>query len=98
MTKKNLLINTFLSTALFCGCVTLAQTPVQDIDKVRHPNLAAAQSLVVQANNYITAAQKDNRYDMHGHAQKARDLLVQVNLELRHSADDANAGESQQKK
>jgi hypothetical protein len=100
MAKKSLLINTFLSAVLFCSGVTLAQDPVQDIDKKLHPNMATAQALVAQANAYIKTAQQDNRYDLNGHAQKARELLVQVNYELRHAADDANANAhaSQQKK
>ncbi len=98
MTKKSLLISTMLSATLFCGGVTLAQEPVQNIDKNRHGNLAEAQHLVVQANNYIVVAQKDNRYDMHGHATKARQLLVQVNEELKLAAEEANAGDASQKK
>ena len=89
MTKKNLLINTMVAAALFCS-VTLAQEPVRNIDKNRHPNLAEAQRLVAEANGFIITAQKDNRYDMHGHAQKARELLVHVNEELKLSAEDAN--------
>jgi hypothetical protein len=90
MTKKGVLINMALGAALFGTCVTLAQEPVQNIDHRRHPNLAEAQHLIVQANTYIKTAQKDNRYDMHGHAQKARDLLAQANEELKLAAEDAN--------
>ncbi len=90
MTKKSLLVNTISSAVLFCSSVTLAQGPVQDIDKKVLPNLAVAQSHVVQANGYIAAAQKDNKYDMHGHAEKARELLVQVNQELKTAAKDAD--------
>ena len=81
-----------LTAVLFCG-VTLAQEPVVNIDKKRHPNLAEAQRLVVEANHYISEAQKDNKYDMQGHAEKARQLLAQVNQELRAAADAANATE-----
>jgi len=91
MTKKSVLINTILSSVLFCSGVTLAQEPVRNIDYDKHPNLAEAQLLVAQANTYITAAQEDNNYDMHGHAQKARDLLAEVNQELKVSAEDADA-------
>jgi hypothetical protein len=91
MTKKSLLINTILSAAFFWSGVTLAQEPVQDIDRKLHPNLAEAQHHVVEASNSVLVAQKDNRYDMHGHAQKARDLLAQVNRELKLAAEDANA-------
>jgi len=41
---------------VFCCGVTLAQEPVQDIDRKVHPNLAEAQNLVVQANKYIIVA------------------------------------------
>jgi hypothetical protein len=74
----------------FCLLLT-AQEPVLDIDKKIHPNLAEAQRLVVEANHYVELAQKDNRYDMKGHAEKARDLLVQVNNELKAAAQAANA-------
>jgi len=99
MTKKTLVISTIFSAALFCsGMALLAQQPVENIDKNRHPNLAEAQHLVVQANNYIIVAQKDNRYDMHGHATKARQLLAQVNEELKVAAEEADAANAQQKK
>ena len=90
MSQKSLLISTILSALLF-SVLTLAQDPVQDIDKNIHPNLAAAQSNVVEANKYVSIAQKDNREDMQGHAEKARDLLVQVNRELKLAAEAANA-------
>ncbi len=90
MTKKGIAINTVFGAVLLGTCLTLAQEPVQNIDGHRHPNLAEAQHLMSQANNYIITAQKDNRYDMHGHAQKARELLVQASEELKHAAEDAN--------
>jgi len=78
MTKKSVLINTILSAALLCGGVMLAQEPVEDINKNVHPDLAAAQHHVVQANSLVIAAQKNNKDDMQGHAEKARDLLAQA--------------------
>ena len=83
-------VTAFLSVLVFC-MVVFAQEPVVDIDKNRHPNLAEAQRLVVEANRYIAEAQKDNRYDMKGHAERARQLLVQVNQELKAAAEAANA-------
>src|SRR6202035_2883455 len=101
MTRTGLVITTILSAALFCG-VALAQQPVEDINKSVHPVLAAAQHHVVEANNNVAAAQKDNRYDMQGHAEKARDLLVQANQELKAAAQAADAsraaGGNQKKK
>jgi hypothetical protein len=99
VTKKSKLINTALSIALLCIGVMLAQDPSLNVDKNKHPNLAEAERLVIQANHYIVNAQQDNRYDMHGHASKARQLLFQVNQELQLAAEDANlANSSQQKK
>jgi hypothetical protein len=57
-----------------------------------HPNLAAAQQHIVEANRYIATAQKDNRYDMRGHAEKARQFLMQADEELKAAAEAANAG------
>ena len=83
-------VTTVFSILAFCLVLT-AQEPVVDIDRKIHPNLAEAQRLVVQASHYVETAQKDNRYDMKGHAEKARDLLVQVNNELKAAAQAANA-------
>ena len=60
-----------LPVILLCA-TTLVQEPVVDIDKAFHPNLAEAQRFVVEANRYVALAQKDNRYDMKDHAEKAR--------------------------
>jgi hypothetical protein len=69
--------------------VAIAQPPVDNIGK-RHPNLAAAQRLCTQAWERISAAQQANEFDMQGHAQKAKDLLDQVNRELKAAAESAN--------
>lgn len=89
MTKKNVVSRILLTSALL-SVVMIAQEPVEDIDAGRHPHLAGAQRLVVQANREIAEAQRDNRYDMKGHAERARQLLVQVNNELKLAAEAAN--------
>ena len=90
MKRKFLAFPAMLTAILFC-LVSLAQEPVLDIDSRIHPNLAEAQRHVVEANRFIKEAQKDNHYDMRGHAEKARQLLVQVNNELKLAAEAANA-------
>jgi hypothetical protein len=85
-----------VTAMLFCGA-TLAQEPVVDIDAKLHPNLAEAQRHVVEANRLVATAQKDNKDDMQGHAEKARDLLVQVNKELKLAAEAANAAGAKKK-
>lgn len=79
-----------LVAALIGGGVAVAQKPVEDVSGKKHPNLAAAQRLSEQAFNKVTAAQEANEWDMQGHAAKAKDLLDQVNKELKLAAEAAN--------
>jgi hypothetical protein len=51
---------------------------------------AAAQRLSEQAYQKIVAAQQANEWDMEGHAQKAKELLDQVNQQLKPAAEWAN--------
>ena len=68
----------------------VAAPPVDDISAHKHPNLAAAQRFSQQAYEKIVAAQEANEWDMRGHAQKAKNLLDEVNNELKQAADAAN--------
>ena len=79
-----------LVAALIGGGVAVAQKPAENVSGQKHPNLAAAQRLSEQAYNKITAAQEANEWDMQGHAAKAKDLLDQVNKELKLAAEAAN--------
>jgi hypothetical protein len=67
-----------------------AEEPMQNVNPRRHPDIAAAQKLSRQAYDKISRAQSANRYDMEGHAQKAKVLLDQVNDELKLAAQAAN--------
>ena len=79
-----------LGSLLLMGGVAIAQRPVRDISKGRHPNLAAAQRLSQQAWQRIVDAQQANEWDLAGHAQKAKNLLDQVNNELKLAAETSN--------
>ena len=92
MTKIRLLAP-FIGLSLFVGAIAVAQRPEQDISHRRHPNLAAAQRLCGQAWQKILDAQKANEWDMEGHAQKAKEMLDQVNRELKIAAGEANEHE-----
>ena len=96
MRKNTFAFPTLVAVMLFSG-VILAQDPVQDIDAKAHPNLAAAQFHVVEANKAVALAQRDNRYDMKGHCDKARQLLIQANNELKAAAEAANASAAKKK-
>jgi hypothetical protein len=78
------------STLLVAGAVLAQQKPARNISASRHPNLAEAQRLSQQAYEKIVAAQHVNEWDMKGHAQKAKELLEQVNSELKQAAEAAN--------
>ncbi len=81
-TMPRLITAACLALALTAGII-LAKGPVQNVTARAHPNLAAAQKLAAQAYDKITAAQRANEFDLGGHAQRAKDLLDQVNQELK---------------
>ena len=84
------LLTSVMGLVLLTGVMAPAQKPKDNISAARHPNLAAAQRLSQQAWEKIGAAQQANEWDMQGHAQKARELLDQVNKELKLAAEAAN--------
>jgi len=75
---------------MLAATAAFAQKPAKNISPSRHPNLAAAQRLSADAYEKIVAAQHANEWDMKGHAQKAKELLEQVNNELKQAAEAAN--------
>jgi hypothetical protein len=80
------------SVALVLAASTaLAAPPADNVGRHRHPNLAAAQRLATKAYEKVVAAQQANEWDLGGHAQKAKDLLDEVNRELKAAAETANA-------
>ena len=84
------LIGGLVLALLIGGGAVVAQKPKDNVSERRHPNLAAAQRLSTQAYERIIAVQKANEWDMRGHAQKAKELLEQVNNELKEAAEAAN--------
>jgi len=86
-----LLVATLLVIAGIAGGIAIAgPQPATNVSKGKHPNLAAAQSLCLKAFDKINAAQQANEWDMQGHAKKAKELLDQVNNELKQAAQAAN--------
>jgi hypothetical protein len=99
MLRRSIVLRSSLAIALLCGVVLFAQKPLErpaeNVNAQRNPNLAAAQKLCGQAFEEVTKAQKANKYDMKGHAQKAKQLLVQASQELAEAdkiADSATPG------
>lgn len=79
-----------VGAALLGGGLAVAQRPVDNVSGKKHPNLAAAQRLSTQAYEKITEAQQANEWDLDGHAAKAKELLDQVNRELKMAAEASN--------
>jgi len=90
MTKSRIMLGAVLCAALIGGGIAVAQKPERDINPQRHPNLAAAQELCVQAWLKVGEAQKANKDELGGHAQRALELLEQVNHELKQAAEFAD--------
>ena len=90
MTKARIVLGTALGAALICGGLAMAQKPVDNVSAKKHPNLAAAQRLSEEAWEKIGAAQQANEWDMEGHAAKAKELLDEVNKQLKLAAEAAN--------
>jgi hypothetical protein len=89
-TRKHIGITLILCiTSAFVG-VVLAQGSIVNIDPRRHGKLAAAQKYIVQAFEKLDQAQQANEDQLGGHAQRAKDLLVQADGEIRLAADVAN--------
>ena len=83
MTRSKFVLGSVLYLASFAGGVLVAQGP-------RHPNLRAAQDLINQALDRITAAQRANEWDMGGHAARAKELLGQAKEQIRLASEAAN--------
>jgi len=90
MKKHSFYLVAVLVMCLLLIGVTLAQRPETDIDPAKHPNLAEAQHHIVQAFEKIDEAQKANKDQLGGHAEKAKQLLDQASRELKEAAEFAN--------
>jgi hypothetical protein len=90
MTKQNVIIGGTLLSILAFGAGMFAQEPARDIDPHRHGNLASAQGYIVDAWQKINKAQQANEDQLGGHAQRAKELLLQADEELRLAANVAN--------
>jgi hypothetical protein len=89
--KRLLISSVFLAAALGgVASVSYAQPPVQNISSWRHGNLAAAQSLVAEAFDRMTAAQQANEFQLGGHAGRAKELLREASEEMKLAAIEAN--------
>jgi hypothetical protein len=69
---------------LVFGGVLYAQEkrPLRHVNPRVNPNIAAAQTHISRAWDYVGVAQGENNFDMNNHAANANTLLVQASKEL----------------
>jgi hypothetical protein len=87
---RKIVFSLIVSMLVLAGSAAFAEEPMRNVSPKRHPNIAAAQRLSQKAYEKIVAAQQANEWDMDGHAQRAKELLDQVNHELKEAAEAAN--------
>jgi hypothetical protein len=90
MTTNKLMLTVLSGTALFCSGALFAQRPATNIDPNKHDHLAAAQHFIPQAYDKAVEAQKANKDELGGHAEKAKDHLVAADQELKLAAEYAD--------
>ncbi|HUI28714.1 MAG TPA: hypothetical protein VLX91_00755 [Candidatus Acidoferrales bacterium] len=84
--RKKTILSCIIAVFLFAGITAFGGK----VSHKRHPNLAAAQTLIEKAVNKVSAAQAANEFDMEGHAAKAKALLDQAYAEIKLAAVTAN--------
>jgi hypothetical protein len=90
MIKKISMLGIALCAAFALSAVLFAQQPPVRVGG-KHGNMRAPRQLIQQAWQKVDEAQKDNNYNLGGHAGKAKELLSQASEEIRLSADAANS-------
>jgi hypothetical protein len=91
MANRMLMAGVALCGAFAFGGVVIAQQAPRVTVGEKHGNMRAAQELIQQAWIKVDEAQKDNRYNLGGHAGRAKELLAQASEEIKLSAETANS-------
>ena len=90
MTLKKVFLSVLFGGAFFGAGVLVAQRPVENIDSHRHPNLAEAQHHLQQAWGKTDEAQRENKDELGGHAQRAKEHMEAADHELKEAAEFAD--------
>ena len=92
---KRIVMGTALAGAIFGQAMQAQQQPppTTSVNPNQHPDLATAQSDIVDAYQRIELSQRTNSGQLGGHAAKARDLLSEASAELQAAADFADANQ-----
>ena len=88
--RKNRLFASVIGALLLFAVIATAQKPVKNVSPADHPNAAAAQQFSQQAFQKIVAARRPTNGTWKATRNNAKELLQQVNNELRAVATAAN--------
>jgi hypothetical protein len=88
--RRKIFLASVLSAGLIGGGALLAQRPAENINPQKHPNLAAAQHGLREAWEKADAAQHENKDELGGHAQAAKEHIEAADRELKAAAEFAD--------
>ena len=91
MSKRIWMIAIALCAVFGLSAVLFAQQAPRVTVGEKHGNMRAAQEYIQQAWRKVDEAQKDNNYNLGGHAGRAKELLAQASEEIKLSAETANS-------
>jgi hypothetical protein len=91
MSKRIWMVAMALCAAFALSAVLFAQQEPRVTVGEKHGNMRAAQEYIQQAWRKVDEAQKDNNYNLGGHAGRAKELLAQASEEIKLSAEAANS-------
>ncbi len=92
ITMKRSYLTLLATGLLFAAAGASAQEPAQNVNPARHGNLAAAQDMVREAYDRVSAAQAANDSHLGGHAARAKEYMREANDEIKMAAIVANGG------
>ena len=91
MSKRIWVVAIALCAVFALSAVLFAQQGPRVTVGEKHGNMRSAQEYIQQAWLKVDEAQKDNRYNLGGHAGRAKELLAQESEEIKLSAETANS-------
>jgi hypothetical protein len=91
MSKRFWMVAIALCAVFALSAVLFAEQEPRVTVGEKHGNMRAAQEYIQQAWRKVDEAQKDNNYNLGGHAGRAKELLAQASEEIKLSAEAANS-------
>lgn len=90
--KRSMIFAVLAVLGCFAASYAAQGLVVINLNKAKHPNMAAAQLHIAKAHGFVTKAQVANKYNLGGHAAQAKLLLEQASMQVELAAQKADAG------